>query len=66
METLPDAALAPLRPTYVPMERPAMLGAARTILGFYRQLAAPLAEEHGIRHPVELERLMLARLDKID
>lgn len=64
-KALPDEALAPLRPTYVPLERPAMLAAARSIIDFYRQLAAPLAESHGIDYPTELERLMLGRLDKL-
>jgi len=64
-KALPDEALAPLRLTYVPLERAAMLAAARAVIDFYRQLAAPLAEEHGIAYPAELERLMLTRLDKL-
>lgn len=64
-KALPDEALAPLRPTYVPLERPAMLAAARAVIDFYRQLAATLAEEHGIAYPADLERLMLDRLDKL-
>jgi predicted nucleotidyltransferase len=64
-KTLPEEALAPLRATFVPLERAAMLGAARVILDTYRGLAVPLGEERGVRYPTELERLMLGRLERL-
>jgi hypothetical protein len=63
-KALPDEALAPLRSTFVPLEREALFAAARAAIGFYRELAIPLAEEHGLYYPAELERLMLDRLDR--
>jgi len=42
-----------------------MLQAVLTILHFYQELAAPLARAHGLAYPQELERLMLARLEKV-
>jgi hypothetical protein len=61
---LPDAALAPLRATFVPLERAALFAATHAVIDFYRELAIPLAEEHGLRYPAELEQLMLDRLEK--
>ncbi len=65
-KTLPAEALAPLRATFAPPERAALLAAARVIIEFYREAAIPLAEEHGIRYPAELERLMRGRLARIE
>lgn len=65
-KALPGEALAALRPTFVPQERAALLGAARIILEFYRALARPLAEEHGIRYPAELEALLRHRMAQLD
>lgn len=64
-KALPAEALAPLQRTFAPMERAAMLAAVRLIIDYYRELASTLAEEHGIRYPVELERLILARLARL-
>lgn len=64
-KALPAEALASLRETFVPLDRAAMLAAVGTIIDLYRRLAAPLAEEQGVRYPVELERLMLSRLEKL-
>jgi predicted nucleotidyltransferase len=63
-KALPNEALAPLRATFVPLERAALFEAARAVIGFYRQLALPLVEENGLLYPVELERLMLDRLEQ--
>ena len=62
---LPAERLAPLRATYCPLEYGPMLQAGRGILGVYREVAPALAAGHGIRYPVELERLMTARLDHL-
>jgi hypothetical protein len=64
-KALPAEELVPLEGTFVPLNRTAMLAAARVILGVYRGLAAPLAEERGIRYPIELDELMLGRLARL-
>lgn len=62
---LPVEHLAPLEATYCPLELDAMLQAALVIVGFYRELAVPLAHAHGIAYPAGLEHVMLSRLRKI-
>ena len=62
---LPLEQLAPLEPTVVPLELKAILSAGRTTIEFYRDIAPPLATEHGLAYPVALERLMLDRLDHV-
>jgi predicted nucleotidyltransferase len=57
--------LAPLQDTFCPLAPIAMLQAALTILHFYQELAPPLARAHGLTYPHDLERLMLARLEKV-
>jgi len=59
------ADLASLQDSICPLEPAAMLQAVLTILHFYQKLAAPLARAHGLAYPQELERLMLARLEKV-
>lgn len=65
-KALPAEALAPLQRTFAPMERAAMLAAARDLITCYQGLARPLAEAHGIPYPAELERLMLARIEGVE
>ena len=43
-----------------------MLRAAQIIVDYFGAAAQPMAKEHGIRYPVELEGLMLGRLANID
>ena len=62
---MPVEQLAPLRETFCPMEKEAMLKAAFIILNYYRELAGPLAHEHGIIYPEKLEQLIVERLDEI-
>jgi hypothetical protein len=64
-KALPVEQLAPLQATYCPLEREAMLQAVHLILRFYQDLAPPLAQAHGIPYPAELERVMVARLEKL-
>ena len=64
-KALPAGLLAPLQPTYCPLEQAAMLQSALAIVGFYQELAVPLAQAHGIAYPAGLERVMLRRLEKI-
>jgi predicted nucleotidyltransferase len=58
--------LAALAATFCPPERVALLGAAHAIVGFYREVAPPLAQAHGITYPAALEGLICARMDALD
>jgi hypothetical protein len=62
---LPPEELSPLEMSFCPMEAAALLEAALVIVGFYRQVAPPLAQAHGITYPAELDRLMVARLEEL-
>jgi hypothetical protein len=57
--------LAPLLSTYCPREPGAMLEAVRAILHFYRELARPLAQKHGLQYPASLDQVMSDRLDNL-
>jgi len=57
--------LSPLRETFCPMERDAMLRAGPLLVRYFKNLAEPLANEHGIRYPKELELLMTNRLQNL-
>lgn len=57
--------LAPLQDTFCPLVPEAMLQAAFDILHFYQELAIPLSRTYGLVYPQELERLLLARLEKL-
>ncbi|HUS14496.1 MAG TPA: aminoglycoside 6-adenylyltransferase [Chloroflexia bacterium] len=63
---LPVAAVAPLAPTFVPLERAAMLAAGRAVLAFYLDLAPRLAAAHEIAYPADLAPLFAARLETLD
>jgi predicted nucleotidyltransferase len=63
---MPTAPLEPLRSTFVPMERAAMLDAARTLLAFFRSRAPAIAEAHGLTYPEPLDHLAGARLHDLD
>jgi hypothetical protein len=58
--------LAALAATFCPPERVALLRAAHAIVGFYREVAPPLAQAHGITYPAALEGVICARLDALD
>ncbi len=60
---VPAERLSPLRATYCGLEYGPMLGAGRSTVGVFREIAPLMAQAHGIRYPVELERLMTERLD---
>ena len=64
-KAVPAGELAALRSTYCPFEQEAMLDAANVIVGFYRELAVPLARIHGIAYPADLDRVMSDRLAKL-
>ena len=57
--------LAPLRSTFVPIEREALLRAAHDLVRFFTETAPAVAEAHGATYPVELERLTVDRLDAL-
>jgi hypothetical protein len=63
---VPAAKLAPLVPTYVSLDRAAMLTAARTMADYYHAVVPELAAAHDIPYPAELEAVMRARLDALE
>jgi predicted nucleotidyltransferase len=63
--TIDLAALSPIAETFVPMERDALLRAARELVRFYREKAPGVAEANGATYPVELQELMVKRLDDL-
>lgn len=62
---LPVEQLSSLQTTFPPMQQSAMFQAALVIVGFYKELAPPLAQTHGIPYPDGLERVMIERLEKL-
>jgi predicted nucleotidyltransferase len=61
---LPPEQLSPLETTFCPMESDALFAAAMAAVEFYRRVAPPLVQAHGIAYPAELDRLMVARLEQ--
>jgi predicted nucleotidyltransferase len=61
---LPAEELRMLEATCTALDRVAMVEAARALVAYYRQVALPLAAEHGIDYPAGLERVVLRRLDE--
>jgi len=57
--------LAALETTFCPMERSAMLQAAKVILQFYSETAQSLAQTHGIPYPYGLETVMTKRFEEL-
>ena len=57
--------LAPLIATFCPMEKNAMLGSARLIIQFFKEIAPSLCEAHGLSYPQSLEKVMLERFEKL-
>ena len=62
---MPVKQLSPLKETFGPMEQEEILKAVLVIVRFYREIAPPLAQRHGIHYSHELERVMLDRLQKL-
>jgi predicted nucleotidyltransferase len=56
--------LAPLQATFVPLSREAMFDAVHTLVRFYQEIASELASQHGEPYPLELEQLLLRRLEE--
>ena len=63
--TIDLAALSPIAETFVPMERDALLRAARELVRFYTEKAPGVAEANGPKYRLELEELMVKRLDAL-
>lgn len=59
------AALSPIAETFVPIERGALLRAARALVRFYTEKAPGVAEANAATYPLELENLMVKRLDDL-
>lgn len=59
---VPVERLAPLAPTFCPLDRASIVAAAQIIVRFYRELAMALAARHGLAYPDRLDRLVSARL----
>ena len=64
-KAIPVSELASLRSTFCPMEREAMLDAARAIVRSFRELAPRVAEADGIEYPFALAQLMSDRLEEL-
>ncbi|MCI0647437.1 MAG: nucleotidyltransferase domain-containing protein [Chloroflexi bacterium] len=64
-QALPVEQLSALQATFCPPEPGAMLQAALVIVRFYQELAPLLARTHGVIYPVDLERVMVDRLEKL-
>lgn len=62
-QSLPPGELSPLETTFGSMDERALFDAALTLVTFYRVVAPPLAQNHSIAYPAELDRLMVARLE---
>ena len=56
--------LEALRATLFPLERDAILEAAGRLVGFYLRTAPPLAAEHEIAYPADLEAVVLGKLER--
>ena len=57
--------LAPIRSTFPPMERDAMLRASLALLAFFRERAPVVGREHGLSYPLELEHVISNRLEEL-
>jgi predicted nucleotidyltransferase len=64
--TIDPAELSSIEETFVPIERKALLRAARQLVRFYLSKAPGVAEANGAAYPSALEQLMVKRLDELD
>ena len=64
-QALPVEQLSALQATFCPLEAEALLESCRAVVRFYRELAIPLAREHGLDYPEALERVMMSRLENL-
>jgi predicted nucleotidyltransferase len=64
-KTMPVEQIAALQATFRPMEKEAMLQSAWVLFRFYREVAPPLAQTHGLTYPGELHQVIVRRLDEL-
>ena len=64
-KTMSTEPLSPLKDTIVPLEKDALLQAAKTIVRYYLAIAPPLAHKHGVFYSKGLERVMMDRFQKL-
>ena len=57
--------LEPLRSTFVPIERAALVGAGREVLTFFRTHGRAAALANDLPYPAELDALVGGRLDEL-
>lgn len=63
--TIDPGALSPIAETFVPIERGALLRAARVLVRFYTEKAPDVAEANDATYRLELEELMVKRLNDL-
>jgi predicted nucleotidyltransferase len=64
-KVMPIEQLAALQETFPPLEKEAILKAGSALIRFYREIAPPLAQIHGIHYSHKLEHVMMDRLQKL-
>lgn len=64
-QEVPMELLEPLQQTLGAKEPAELLEAGLVLVGFYKDLAPPLAHRHGIPYPEDLAREMSSRLEKL-
>jgi hypothetical protein len=64
-QTISTDQLSPLKATYCPMERDAMLQAMKTIIEYYQQIARQLVQTPGIAYPDQLAEIMVGRFERV-
>ena len=65
-EKVRTAATEPLEATFVPKERDALLlSAGHSLVSFFRERAPRVAAAYGLSYPVNLDRVMVKRLDDL-
>ncbi len=57
--------LLPLKTTFGPLEKDHLYQAGLSIVQIYRDLAHPLAQEHGMAYPEALDALLMKRFEEI-
>lgn len=64
-KAMPTEPLSPLKDTFVPLEKAALLKAASTIVRYYLDIAPPLAHQHEVLYSQGLERVMMDRFQQL-
>ena len=64
-EVIPIRQLSVLQVAFCPMDADAMIQSSLVIVRFYKELAKPLAKQHGLSYPDVLEHVMIHRLENL-